>query len=262
MNVIESSPADAGSQPNRKLLAAILVNALPLALCLYGLKCILTQQGTLTVGSRQVMRSFHFVRVQGAAAELAGLGYMALALFGFLCTGDPPPENRHWTLRVLRGVARWGSLVAMFWFWQRAAQLVTGAAAWPSWRDLQELVMLAPIAMCLGIVLVMAFLLAMFQREAVKRDLFENGCQPLHVWWRPAAYWGPAPASTAFRVVYVDAAGCLHKAYCATYRSFRDSPNWGSRRVRWLRDEVTERASNIEPFVFVDSDPVRRKLEA
>jgi hypothetical protein len=117
--------------------------------------------------------------------------------------------------------------------------------------------------MCFGSVAVLAFLWAMFQREAVKRELLENGCIPVHIWWRPAAYWAPfLPSDTAFRVTYRDGGGALHKSYCAVYRSYRESPNWGSRRVTWLRDEVVEPGSKAESWVVVDDVPVRDRLKS
>jgi hypothetical protein len=239
-----------------------LVYALPLLLVFYGLKCILTLHGTLTVGSTRIMRSFHFVTVHGTAAVLTGLGYISLALFAALSMGDPPPERRHWFWRILRGVARWGGLIGMFWLWVRAGQLVGASTSWPDFRSPEILLMLRLLGMCFGSIAVLAFLWAMFQREAVKRELSENGCIPVHIWWRPAAYWAPfLPSDTAFRVIYHDGTGALHKAYCAVYRSYRDSPNWGSRRVTWLRDEVAEKAPTSESWVVVDDVPVRAKLK-
>ncbi len=127
----------------------------------------------------------------------------------------------------------------MFWFWVRAGQLAGAIRSWPEIRPTEHLLLVRGLGICFGMVALLAFLWAMFQREAVKRDLLENGCFPMHVWWRPAAYWAPLLAgATAFRVVYRDSSRALHKAHCAVYRSYRDAPHWGSRRVSWLRDEV------------------------
>jgi len=241
----------------RNWFVTALVYALPLLLFLYGLKCVLTLHGTLAVGSRAVMRSFHLVTVHGNAALLTGLGYIAAAVFVALCVGDPPPESRRWFRRILRGVARWGGLVGMFWLWVRAGQLNGASPSWPELQWPESLLLLRLLGMCFGSVAVLIFLWAMFQREAVKRELFENGCNPVHVWWRPAAYWAPFAHGTAFRVIYRDRAGSLHKAYCAVYRSYLLSPSWGSRRVRWLRDEVVEMPSTSESWVVVDDAPVR-----
>lgn len=246
----------------RSWWALAVIYALPLVIFLYGLKCILALHGTLTVGSSTVMRSFHLVTVHGTAALLTGLGYISIAIFAALCTGDPPPENRHWSLRVLRGVARWGGLVGMFWFWQRACQLIGRGTPWPDFQSPESLLMLRLFGMCFGIIALLAFLWAIFQREAVKRELFENGCIPVHIWWRPAAYWAPfLPGAVGFRVVYRDPARSVHKAYCAVYRSYRYSPNWGSRRVTWLRDEAVEKAMT-ESWVVVDDVPVHTKLKS
>jgi hypothetical protein len=93
----------------------------------------------------------------------------------------------------------------------------------------------------IGFLALLLYLTAMYQREAVKRDLKEHGFEPLHIWWRPAAYWTtrfPYWGATGFRVVYSDAEGCIHKAYCFAYRSFAQDSRWGARRVRWLTDAV------------------------
>ncbi len=91
----------------------------------------------------------------------------------------------------------------------------------------------------LGIVLILWFLCAMFAREAVKRELLERGCTPLHIWWRPLAYWATRYRSIPFRVVYRDVEDRLHKAYCCVYTALMDSP-FGPRRVEWIKDEVRD----------------------
>ena len=249
-------------RPSRSWTVRALVYCVPLLSFLYGLKCIVTLSGTLTVGRTTVMRSFYLVQVHGTAALLTGLGYVALGIFAALCTGDPPPERRHWSWRVLRGASRWGSLIAMFWFWQRACKLLGVGVPWPTLNSQDDFQALALVAMCFGIVAVLCFLFAMFHRESVKRELAENGCTPVHIWWRPAAYWAPFLNSGApFRVIYRDPRGTLHKAYCSTYRSLLGSP-WGPRRVLWLKDEVAEAAPPPESWVFVDGLPVRPQLES
>lgn len=95
------------------------------------------------------------------------------------------------------------------------------------------------LAAVAGIVFLLLFLNAMFRREAVKRDLHERGCQPLHIWWRPLAYWAIGYRSTPFRVIYRDADARLHKAYCCVTTRLSDSP-FGSRRVEWLKDELRD----------------------
>jgi hypothetical protein len=95
------------------------------------------------------------------------------------------------------------------------------------------------IAAVVGTVSVILFLDAIFRREAVKRDLRGRGCTPLHIWWRPLAYWATRYRSTPFRVIYRDAEDRLHKAYCCVYTCLTDSP-FGSRRVEWIKDELRD----------------------
>jgi hypothetical protein len=248
-------------QPSWTWFPAVLVYALFLIPLLYGLKCIVTLHGELPVGNRTTLHSFYVAPVHGAAALVTGLGYIALGLFAVLSTGDPPPENRHWLWRILRAIARWGGLVSFFWLWQRARQLIHADGPWPTLQSGDYLFAFRVATMCFGVIALLCFLWAMFQREAVKRDLFENRCIPVHIWWRPAAYWLPFLAgSVAFRVIYRDRAGFLHKAYCFAYQPLWESPIWGSRRVRWLRDQITENPP--EAWVVVDSLPVRSQLDA
>jgi len=235
---------------------------LPLVPGLYGLKCILMLNGTLTVGSQRVMSSFYLRHVDGVPAALAGLGYLALALGAALSFGDPPPETRKWLWRVLRGILRWGSLVGFWWSWERACQLIGVSGPWPTFRSPEAFDALRLVGMLFGIIGVLCFLWAMFYREAVKRELLEQGCTPLHIWWRPLAYWVPYwDLGYGFRVVYMDPAGIVHKAYCwCAWLLSEDSPRWGSRQVEWLRDQTVPRPPPPEPEVFVDNEILRPKL--
>lgn len=96
------------------------------------------------------------------------------------------------------------------------------------------------VATTFAIVLVIWWLWAMFNREAVKRDLFERGCKPIHIWWVPLAYWTPLWwIAVPFRVIYEDADGRLHKAYCRVYLELMGSP-FGPRRVEWVKDELRD----------------------
>lgn len=98
------------------------------------------------------------------------------------------------------------------------------------------------IAASVGIILLLWFFGAMFRREAVKRELHERDCQPLHIWWCPFAYWAPChPYSniTPFRVIYRDTEEQLHKAYCYVYQDLFGSP-FGPRRVEWIKDELRD----------------------
>jgi hypothetical protein len=100
------------------------------------------------------------------------------------------------------------------------------------------------LALALGIVVLQCFLVAMFRREAVKRDLYERGCRPIRIWWRVFAWWAPNHA-TPFRAVYSDRMGSVHTAYCWV-RQDLFGPAIGPRRVRWVKDEVTCEFSSPE----------------
>jgi len=102
-----------------------LGNALPLLLALYGLKCIVSLQGSLTEPSRLMLHTFRLVPVKGMAAAMAGFGDIALALFGYLSSG-PTKEGSTWLWRIARGILRWGSLVAAFLLWHKAHMLRLG----------------------------------------------------------------------------------------------------------------------------------------
>jgi hypothetical protein len=112
----------------RKLVFFFLGNALPLLLALYGLKCILTLSGSLTEPYYHQLvrrRSFYFAPVTGMAAVMAGLGDIALALFGYLSCG-PAKEGSSWLWRIVRQVIRWGSLAATYFLWHRSHELRIG----------------------------------------------------------------------------------------------------------------------------------------
>jgi hypothetical protein len=66
-------------------------------------------------------------------------------------------------------------------------------------------------------------------REWVKSDLWERGCEPLRVWWRPFA-WRTNWLTCSFSVVYSDFRGQIHRAICWTY--------WHRRSVIWDSDEI------------------------
>jgi hypothetical protein len=239
----------------------LLVYALPLLLCLYGLKCVVAQEGRLPVRGRFVSRyAFHLRTVQGNAATFAGLGYICLGVFAALSVGNPPPAGRKWFWRTARGIARWGSLVAGFWAWQKVYESIGMGSPWPTLNtadDFQALLLVLP---CFGIVFVLCFLSAMYQREAVKRELKENGCVPRHIWWQPAAYWNTGCRAAAFRVTYLDPIGALHQAHCYVSRPWSDSI-WAPRQVRWLQDEIIRERASPESCVFVDPEIVRRRLK-
>jgi hypothetical protein len=108
----------------KRVFGFLVGNALPLLLALYGMKCVVTLSGHLTEPNSKVMlRTFFLAPVEGMAAVVAGLGYISLAMFGYLSCGRPPDEDRKWTVRMLRAVVRWGSLGAAFAFWHQAHKL-------------------------------------------------------------------------------------------------------------------------------------------
>jgi len=94
------------------------------------------------------------------------------------------------------------------------------------------------VAFPLTLILLISFLSAMFQREAVKRDLSERGCEPLRIRWTPFSLAG-GYSRTYFHVVFRDSSGLLHKAACYVYVSLMDSP-FGPRRVKWTKDEIQD----------------------
>jgi len=90
-----------------------------------------------------------------------------------------------------------------------------------------------------GVMSLLVFLRAMFHSEAVKREPIERGCEPLHIWWRPFAYWATGWWRTPFRVIYRDVEGRLHKAYCCVFQELIGS-SFDPRRVSWVKDELRD----------------------
>jgi hypothetical protein len=113
------------------------------------------------------------------------------------------------------------------------------------------------IAASLGIFVLLWFLAAMFRREAVKRDLRQRVCKPIHIWWRVFAFWSSWFDGIPFRVIYSDPNGFIHKAYCSVHRYLLDSP-FGPRRVKWFKDKVIGQLPS--PEVCADSEIIRPKL--
>lgn len=228
----------------KALLVELLLNAPALLLMLYGLKCIITLQGKMPMSVRgTIYRNLHLKSVSDSTAVNIGLAYTAFGLFLYLSDGPPPDEGRSWWWRILRSLLRWGGLVAAGWFSIRASELA-GFTTPMNLPPAGYSLLVRLLAYACGFVGLLSFLSAMYQREAVKRDLAEQVFEPRHIWWCPAAYWTPWLGywgSTGFRVIYSDADGFTHKAYCFVYRSFAKDFQWGSRRVVWLRDVVGER---------------------
>lgn len=238
----------------------LFVYAIPILVCLYGLTCIVAQEGRLPVHQKFAPKyAFHLQKVTGGSAMLAGLGWVSLGVFGSLCIGNPPPARRRWFWRLGRCVARWGSLVAGFWAWQMVYERMGMGSPWPTLSSADDVRALFAVASCFGIVALLCFLRALYQREAVKRALNENRCVPRHIWWMPAAYWNLARGA-AFRVIYQDPAGALHQAHCYVWRSLLGSV-WGPRHVRCLQDEIIRERTSPESWVFVDSEIPRPRLK-
>src|ERR1051325_7655049 len=229
----------------------VLIYALPLLCCLYGLQCMVVQEGRLPVRQRFMPRyAFRLRTVTASAATFAGLGYVSLGIFGALSVGNPPPAGRRRLFRTARGVARWGSLVSGFCAWQKVYESIGMGSPWPTLSTADDYEALFVVLSCFGIVFVLCSLRALYQREAVKGELNENGCVPRHIWWQPAAYWN-SWYGVAFRVTYLDPMGALHQAYCYVRRRLANSV-WAPRRVRWLQDEIIRERASSESWVFAD----------
>ena len=238
----------------------LLVYALPLLCCLYGFKCIVVQEGRLPVRQRFMPKyAFRLRTVTGSTASFAGLGFIGVGVFGALSVGNPPPAGRRWFWRAGRGIARWGTLATGFCAWQKAYESMGLGSPWPT-LSTGEYEAFFLVLSCFGIFFLLCFLRAMYQREAVKRELTETGCVPRHIWWQPGAYWNAFSWASAFRVSYLDPMGALHQAHCCVFRWGSDSV-WAPRRVRWLQDEIIRERTEMESSVFVDPDVVRGRLK-
>ncbi len=238
------------------VVKAIFANGLQLFLILYGLKCILFLHGEMLVSVQGAVHNHLELKpVSGTVAAVTGLLYLSFGLFVFLSCGQPPAENRGWLWRLGRGLLRWGTLgVAIFAFTQLPDHGLPDSET--------ALVLMQIVGFIAGFIILTSFLLAMFQREQVKRELYASGCQPLHIWWRPAAYWLPWSAyisATGFRVAYLDSNGSTHKGYCFVYRSFSKDWQWGNRDVEWLTDTITDSPPASE--VWADSEIIHPKLD-
>ncbi|HWF20420.1 MAG TPA: hypothetical protein VG754_14205 [Verrucomicrobiae bacterium] len=239
----------------RTVFKQLIANALDLFLMLYGLKCILFQHGKMLLAVRgRVHTSLHLAPMSGTLAAIVGLQYAAFGLFIFLWDGSPPPENRGWLWRIGRGLLRWGSLALALWCFFEMPDHD------PEFLFQYNILWL--IVFIAGFFGLQSFLIAMYAREQVKRELNAMQCRPMHILWRPLPYW-LSPfwflPPTGFRVIYCDPSGSIHKGYCYVYRSFRENPQWGNRRVRWLTDTVTRELPSTE--VYVDSEIIRPKLK-
>src|SRR5947199_3566817 len=66
-------------------------------------------------------------------------------------------------------------------------------------------------------------------REWVKNDLRDRICQPISVRWR---FFASTWITCAFKVIYSDFRGEIHRARCWTY--------WHRRAVTWESDEIID----------------------
>src|SRR3954466_3730630 len=114
------------------------------------------------------------------------------------------------------------------------------------------------ISIALGIFLLQWFLFGMFRREAVKRDLHERGCRPIHIGWRVYAWWAPWLDAMPFRAIYSDPFGLIQKAYCYVDHDLF-GPAFGPRRVRWVKDGIINQPHS--PEVWVDDEVIRPELQ-
>lgn len=104
----------------------LLINTVWLLPMLYGVKCLLFRSGHW-IGTRRASRydrwQYDLVSVDGEAAVWAGLGHVAAA--GFLCltmySKFDPERSGGWQLFCVP--VRWGSLLAMIWFYYRAGHI-------------------------------------------------------------------------------------------------------------------------------------------
>jgi hypothetical protein len=109
-----------------------------------------------------------------------------------------------------------------------------------------------------GMVVLLWFLVVMFRREAVKRDLTQRGCKPKSIRWIVFAWWSPWYDATPFRVVYIGQDGSIHKAYCRVGHWLMDSPI-SPRRVRWIKDEII--GETPLPEVWASDEMITKKLK-
>ena len=79
------------------------------------------------------------------------------------------------------------------------------------------------------IIAVLWFLAVVLCREWVKSDLRDRVCQPVSVRWQ---YFSGLPNTCAFKVIYSDFRGQIHRATCWTH--------WHRPSVTWQSDEIVD----------------------
>jgi hypothetical protein len=217
-----------------RVFLELLINAPALFLMLYGLKCMLTLRATIPVAVRgEYHTHFRLASVTGQTSVVAGLGFLGFGLFIYLSDGPPLAENCGWPWRIGRALLRWSGLLAAI-----CAFLTTNTSGYEPIAlpaELPAIFIAKIITMIGGTIALISFLRAMFSREQVKKSLSAMGCTPLHIWWRPCAYWLPYTRFyTGFRVIYLDAAGITHRTYCVVSPALFSNAFPGTWRVRWI----------------------------
>jgi hypothetical protein len=103
------------------VIARLLVNAIPFGLAVYGLKCVIMQNGRCLVRGTYGRHSFAFVSVEGDHAMMAGFGYLAFGSFVFL-SANAPSDAASLFWRFARSALRWVSFGMMIFFLVKAAR--------------------------------------------------------------------------------------------------------------------------------------------
>ena len=98
-----------------------------------------------------------------------------------------------------------------------------------------ELIVLRNLAIVPCIVAVLMSLSVALCREFVKNDLRDRLCRPISVRWRPFL---STRLMCAFKVVYADLEGDVHRATCKMIGY--------SRKLRWFDDEIIGHISDSE----------------
>ena len=93
----------------------------------------------------------------------------------------------------------------------------------------EDIIVWRNIAIIPVIVGTLQFLCVTLCREWVKSDLRGKLCKPVSVRWR---FFASSHVTCAFRVIYADFRGRLHRARCRTY--------WHRRSVTWEDDALID----------------------
>lgn len=93
----------------------------------------------------------------------------------------------------------------------------------------EDIIVWRNIAIIPCIVAALWFLAVVLCREWVKSELHERMCRPISVRWR---FFASTRITCAFKVIYSDCAGQIHRGRCWTY--------WHRRGVTWESDEIVD----------------------